>query len=122
MAILGLRTLVYKVLNLEEGRKWYTQAFGIEPYFTEPFYAGFNNGGYELGLFPYEEEEEVHGNGSITYWGVDNVDKVIEAMVFLEASIGEKPIDVGEGVTAASVIDLWNNIIGLIYNPYFKIS
>ena len=47
----GLRTAAYPVPDLEAGKKWYTEALGVEPYFSEPFYVGFDIGGYELGQY-----------------------------------------------------------------------
>ena len=64
--ILGLRTVCYMVPDLEEGKSWYTEAFGVKPYFDEPFYVGFNIGGYELGLLPTEGGE---GGKSDTFKG-----------------------------------------------------
>lgn len=48
--ILGLRTAIYHVDDLQAAKEWYTKVLGVEPYFDEPFYVGFNVGGYELGL------------------------------------------------------------------------
>ena len=48
--VLGLRTAIYHVPNLAEAKAWYSSAFEVQPYFDEPFYVGFNIGGYELGL------------------------------------------------------------------------
>ena len=118
---LGLRTIVYKVPNLEEAKDWYTKAFKQRPYFDEPFYAGFSIGGYELGLLPYEDEMVVHGNGSFAYWGVDNIEDSLAHMIKIGATEHEKPMDVGGGAFVASVKDPWKNIIGLIYNPYFSL-
>jgi lactoylglutathione lyase len=117
----GLRTVVYKVADLTKAKEWYSLAFELKPYFDEPFYVGFNIGGYELGLMPYEEEEVVHGNGSIAYWAVEDVAESIKHLTGLGAKIIEEPMDVGEGVTVAAVKDPWNNIIGIIFNPFFKI-
>ncbi len=50
--IKGLRTVVYKVPDLARAKAWYTQAFGVAPYFDEPFYVGIKVGGFELGLDP----------------------------------------------------------------------
>lgn len=50
----GLRTTIYKVIDLEQAKAWYAQAFGVKPYFDEPFYVGFNIGGYELRIQPTE--------------------------------------------------------------------
>jgi len=52
--ILGLRTTIYKVSDIAKAQKWYADAFETKPYFDEPFYVGFNIGGYELGLQPEE--------------------------------------------------------------------
>jgi catechol 2,3-dioxygenase-like lactoylglutathione lyase family enzyme len=48
----GLRTVIYKVDNLERAKEWYTEFVGFPPYFDEPFYVGFSVGGFELGLDP----------------------------------------------------------------------
>jgi len=48
--ILGLRTVIYHVSDLQRAKAWYSTAFDVQPYFDEPFYVGFNIGGYELGL------------------------------------------------------------------------
>ena len=46
----GLRTVIYGVPDPLSAKEWYSKAFGTEPYFDEPFYIGFNIGGFELGL------------------------------------------------------------------------
>ena len=50
--ILGLRTAIYKVNNIKKGKDFYAKAFRVKPYFDEEYYAGFNVGGYELGVQP----------------------------------------------------------------------
>ena len=52
--ILGLRTTIFKVGDIENAKNWYANVFNTEPYFDQPFYVGFNIGGYELGLQPEE--------------------------------------------------------------------
>src|SRR5438093_9345742 len=52
MMVRGLGSVIYHVADLHRATTWYTQAFQQEPYFDEPFYVGFNIGGYELGLDP----------------------------------------------------------------------
>ena len=49
---LGLRTVIYHAPDLAKAKAWYAAAFNVAPYFDEPFYVGFNIGGYELGLNP----------------------------------------------------------------------
>ena len=117
---LGLRTAIYKVGNLEEAKKWYSKAFETEPYFDEPFYAGFSIKGYELGLLPVE------GNGKqdnmITYWGVEDIHVEFERLISLGAEEHEVPTNYGGELMIASVYDPWGNVIGIIYNPDFKLD
>jgi lactoylglutathione lyase len=74
--ILGLRTTAYNVTDLEKAKSWYTEAFDTAPYFYEPFYVGFNIGGYELGLLPIEGKNENKAGGVYTYWGVNDIKAV----------------------------------------------
>ena len=120
--ILGLRTVGYKVADLTKAKEWYTKAFVQEPYFDEPFYVGFRIGGYELGLQPITGENNIIGNSVVTYWGVDDIESALQHMLDLGASKNEEPLDVGGGVVIASITDPWGNIIGLIYNPHFKVN
>ena len=46
--LLGLRTTIYKVGDINKAKEWYSKAFGVQPYFDQPFYVGFNIGGFEL--------------------------------------------------------------------------
>lgn len=119
--ILGLRTCCYAVDNLELAKKWYSHAFQTDPYFDESFYVGFNIGGYELGLSPEERSSSTKGENIYTYWGVDDIHKEFARLVELGANVHEEPNDVGGDILVASVYDPWENIIGLIYNPHFKL-
>ena len=116
----GLRTVIYKVSDLERAKSWYAEAFGIEPYFDEPFYVGFNVGGYELGLLPSEMPSESKTVNVSAYWGVEDIESEFARLVKLGAMEIEKPTNVGGPIMVASVKDPWGNTVGLIYNPAFK--
>jgi catechol 2,3-dioxygenase-like lactoylglutathione lyase family enzyme len=47
---IGLRTAIYHVSDMAKARDWYATVRGFGPYFEQPFYVGFNVGGFELGL------------------------------------------------------------------------
>ncbi len=115
----GLRTTIYKVDDLTSATEWYTKAFGKEPYFHEPFYVGFNIGGYELGLLP-EKTDSPKTTNVLSYWGVADITDAFDIMVSNGAKELEPPQDVGDGIMVALVKDPWQNVIGLIYNPYFQ--
>jgi catechol 2,3-dioxygenase-like lactoylglutathione lyase family enzyme len=112
----GLRTLVYHVADLDAAKAWYTQMLGFSPYFDQPFYVGFNVGGYELGLVPEEDGPQ----GPITYWGVPDADAAYVKLLLLGA-VAEVPVeDVGGDIRLGAVCDPFGNILGVIYNPYFQ--
>lgn len=117
----GLRTVVYMVPDLAKAKEWYTTAFGITPYFDEPFYVGFNVGGYELGLHPAEGHQPATTLGGTVYWGVDDVQKSFDELLAAGATTLEPPSDVGGGIVVATLADPWGNPIGIIYNPHFKL-
>lgn len=120
-SILGLRTAIYKVANINTATKWYSDVFLTQPYFDEPFYVGFNIGGYELGLQPEEEEVHTKAESVLTYWGVEDIEAEYQRFLDLGAVPHNEPENVGGEIMVASVKDPWGNIIGLIYNPEFKL-
>lgn len=120
--ILGLRTTIYKVADIQAAKKWYAKVFETQPYFDEPYYVGFNIGGYELGLQLEGKAVDDKPDSVVAYWGVADVQKPVKDFLASGATAHEKPQDVGEGIIVASVKDPWKNVIGLIYNPHFKIA
>ena len=117
----GLRTTVYKVPDLSEGKKWYAEALGFGPYFDEPFYVGFNVGGYELGMLPREAGETGPGDTVIAYWGVEDIQAEFGRLLEMGATEHEPPTNVGGELMTATVRDPWGNLFGIIYNPYFEL-
>ena len=43
--ILGLRTAIYPVADLDAAKPWDSDVLGQAPYFDQPFYVGFEVGG-----------------------------------------------------------------------------
>lgn len=120
--ILGLRTTIYKVGDIENAKNWYSNVFKTEPYFDQPFYVGFNIGGYELGLQPEETPTTDKIESVVTYWGVEDIQSVYNNFIEAGATENEKPYNVGGDLMTATVKDLWGNVIGLIYNPHFQLK
>ena len=119
--IQGLRTVIYHVPDLEKAKSWYSHILGIEPYFDEPFYVGFNVGGFELGLDPDVEGTHAEG-GVIAYWGVSDAEFAHRRLLEQGAASHKSVQDVGEGIKVASVKDPFGNIFGIIENPHFAIA
>ena len=120
--MLGLRTTIYKVPDLQKAKDWYIKAFNRDPYFDEPFYVGFNIEGYELGLLPEENRGLLRSDNVLTYWGVNDIQLEYERLISLGAREHERPTNVGGEIMTATVKDPWDNVVGLIYNPDFKIQ
>src|SRR6476620_5769984 len=78
--LLGLRTTIYKVPDAAKAKAWYSKVFGITPYFDEPFYVGFNVGGFELGLDPDVSDQSPGAGGGLAYWGVLSMDATVSAL------------------------------------------
>jgi predicted enzyme related to lactoylglutathione lyase len=117
----GLRTVIYHVDNLEKAKAWYTEVLGIKPYFDQPFYVGFNIGGFELGLDP-DMSGVSKGNNAVAYWGVKDAAAAYKRMLELGAKKHSDVNDVGSGIRVATVTDPFGNIFGIIENPHFKIA
>jgi predicted enzyme related to lactoylglutathione lyase len=117
---LGLRTAIYHASDIEKARNWYSTILGFAPYFDEPFYVGFNVGGYELGLQPDESESIAKADGVVAYWGVDDAASALKSLLEQGATLHEDLQDVGEGIKVATVKDPFGNIFGIIENPNFK--
>jgi predicted enzyme related to lactoylglutathione lyase len=114
--ILGLRTVIYPAPDLARGKEWYTQVLGKGPYFDQPFYVGFEVGGFELGLIP---DGESGTQGSIAYWGVPDAATALARLQELGAELRDDVMDVGEEIKTATVLDPFGNVFGVIENPHF---
>ena len=114
--LLGLRTVIYPAPDLAGAKAWWSEFLGTPPYFDEPFYVGFNPGGYELGLLPDADPS----GGALTYWGVEDVDEAVAAALQLGAREHTPASDVGDGIITATVTTPSGSVVGFIYNPHFE--
>jgi predicted enzyme related to lactoylglutathione lyase len=117
---LGLRTAIYHVSDIAKARDWYAAVLGFAPYFDQPFYVGFNVGGFELGLQPSESDAN-KADGVVAYWGVNDAEAALRHLLERGATANEAVQDVGEGIKVATVKDPFGNVFGIIENPHFKL-
>lgn len=117
----GLRTVIYHVDDLGKAKEWYSKVLGIKPYFDEPFYVGFNVGGFELGLDP-DMKGISKGSNVIAYWGVRDAKAAYQRIQELGAKKHSEPREVGGGIIVATVTDPYGNVFGIIENPHFKVE
>jgi catechol 2,3-dioxygenase-like lactoylglutathione lyase family enzyme len=117
----GLRSHISTVPDLDAAKAWYTGILGYPPYFDDPFYVGFNVGGYELGLLPGDDPDHPY-QGSITFWGVPDADTAYAHLLEQGATEHASVVEVGGGIRLGSVRDPSGNILGVIYNPHFQVQ
>jgi len=117
----GLRTLIFRIKaeDLERAKIWYSKLLEKTPYFDQPFYVGFNVGGFEVGLNPSQEKIAL-GNNVETYLGVSDIETTYSHCLKLDATKVSNIRDVGEGIKVATLRDPFGNTFGLIENPHFK--
>jgi catechol 2,3-dioxygenase-like lactoylglutathione lyase family enzyme len=114
----GLRTVIYPAPDLAAAKAWWTGLLGFEPYFDEPFYVGFEVAGYELGLHPDADPAD----GPVTYWGVEDLEAAVDAVLAAGGAPHTPPQDVGGGIRTAVTRTATGAPLGLIVNPHFSLE
>lgn len=118
----GLRTAIYHVPDVEQGKAWYSRALGIDPYFESPGYIGYEVGGYELGLQPDAPAPADPPTGTLVYWGVPSAADAYLHLIAIGAREHTPIQDVGDGIRLATVLDPFGNLLGIIENPHFSVK
>ncbi len=115
---LGLRTVIYPAPDLAASKAWFTELLGFGPYFDEPFFVGFQVGGYELALDPDGDP----ALGPIHYWGVGDADAALARLLAAGAREHQPVTEVGEGIRVAGVLEPGGTVLGIIENPHFALT
>jgi predicted enzyme related to lactoylglutathione lyase len=110
----GMKTITFPVKDLSAAKQLYGQLFGVEPYIDEPYYAGFNAGGDDVGLDPNGHSKGMTGPA---YWHVDDINKSLEALLDDGAEADQPIRDVGGGTLIATIKDADGNVTGLFQAP-----
>jgi predicted enzyme related to lactoylglutathione lyase len=108
-----LRTVIYHIDDIAAAKEWYIKATGIQPYFDEPFYVGFDINGCELGLDP-DKSFASEGNHTVAYWAVDDADKASKKLLAIGGTLVQPRTNVGGTIHIAIIADPFGNNIGLI--------
>ena len=125
----GMATVNFWADDMVKARDWYTELFGIEPYFQRPdalypAYVEFRIGDNadEFGIIDrrYAPQAMQPGpGGAILLWHVDDIEAAFARLKLMGAQEYD-PITAREaGFITASVIDPFGNILGIMYNPHY---
>lgn len=121
----GMATSNIQVSDVPAATEWYREIVGVDPYFVREGYAEFRIGrdGDEFGIV---DERFVPGSagrtpgGQFVYWAVDDVDAALATFTARGARVAEPRTERGPGWVTASIIDPWNNVIGVMENPHWR--
>ena len=120
----GLSTISFWAADLEAAKKWYTELFGVKPYFERLGYFEFRLGDTqaELGVIDSRYSPTnlaASPAGTVVYWHVDDVKATFEKLLSMGATTYEEPVERGPGFVTASVVDPFGNILGIMYNAHY---
>lgn len=110
----GVRSVIFKVDDLDKAKAFYSAALGRTPYFDQPFYAGYNVDGQELGLDPDVSSTRPAAGGAVAYWKVDDIANSWDYMLSLGGRAVSPPHSVGGDIQMATIADPFGNLVGLI--------
>lgn len=125
----GMTTVSFYAADMNAAKQWYSDLFGIEPYFVrpganQPAYIEFRLGDYqhELGIIDRKyapKETATEPGGAILFWHVDDLDATFATLKQMGAQEFEPITKRGDGFITASVIDPFGNILGIMYNQHY---
>ncbi|MHA6782877.1 VOC family protein [Pseudonocardia saturnea] len=124
----GFATLNITADDVAAAARWYTDVFGVEPYFERPgpdgrpAYVEFRVGDRlaEFGIVSAAFMPPSAGpGGAIMHWHVDDLEGTVARLLALDAT-EYLPIQVrGEGFVTASVVDPFGNVLGVMTNVHY---
>lgn len=102
------------VKDIEQSKKWYTQALGIAPWLDTPDYVEFRIGPCGLSMSLSDAKSPHSTGGQVAYWRVRAVDQAIEFFSAYGAKVFRGPLDIENDEAICQIRDPFGNVIGLI--------
>ena len=123
----GLATINFFAADHAGAKKWYTELFGIEPYFNVPGYFEFRLGDYQQELGFIDAKFAPNGvpskpSGQIAHWHVDDLNGSLQQLLDHGATLHQPITDHSQGkgeFVTASVVDPFGNILGIMTNKHY---
>lgn len=121
----GLTTTSFYAADLDAASAWYSDLFGVEPYFVVPNgYIEFRIGDYtgEFGIVnaAYANPGQTDAPaGAVIYWAVDDIDAALATLLGKGATPYQPVTTRGEGYITAAVVDPFGNILGIMFNQHY---
>ncbi|MET1032982.1 MAG: VOC family protein [Candidatus Saccharimonadales bacterium] len=126
----GMATINYFADDMVAARDWYSELFGIQPYFQmpnaeTPGYIEFRIGddADEFGIInrAYAPKGMQQGpGGAIMLWHVEDVEATMKKLLSMGATEYDPITKRGDsGFETAAVVDPFGNVLGIMFNPHY---
>ncbi|MGC0271487.1 VOC family protein [Pseudactinotalea sp. Z1739] len=126
----GLATISFYADDLANASEWYTELLGLPPYYAFPpapaeaAYIEFRVGDDEdeFGFIDRRYAPAGAANspgGAVMYWHVDDLPATAERLLSMGATEYEPITPRSAGLTTASFVDPFGNVLGIMHNPHY---
>lgn len=109
----NLQSYILFVEDLESVSDWYQNLFNTLPYRKDDTFVGFKINNCQFGIHK-ADNKITHGNSTVGYWNVNNIQETIKKFTLKGAEIYRLPIEIEENQIICQIKDPFSNIIGLI--------
>lgn len=108
----GLKSVTYRVPDIEKAKNWYAKVFNLSPIYDSPFLVVFLIGDSTFALSLAANTTLNSADSIVVYWGVDNIDSEYKRLQELGAKVHTE-ITSGFDMKIAIVIDPFGNLFGI---------
>lgn len=121
----GMATSNIQATDMAAARQWYTDLFGIEPYFVRDGYLEWRIGRDqdEFGIIDARfvpQAADRRPGGQFVYWSVEDTQTAFDDLLSRGATPYEPVTPRAEGWVTAAVVDPFGNVLGIMQNPHWR--
>ena len=106
-----VENIVYTVNDIATAKAIHGALLDVEPHTDQPYYVGFNVGGFEIGLTPRADGASV---GPVAHICVADLETALAEVELVGATIASEPRQVAPGTRVATITDPDGTVLGLI--------
>jgi predicted enzyme related to lactoylglutathione lyase len=130
MSLRGFATMNFWADDVPAAAAWYSEFLDVDPYFERPgpdgnpAYVEFRVGDSEdeLGIIDsrFRPAGPTGPGGAVMHWHVDDLEATVQRLLSMGAKEYQPITAHGDsGFVAASVVDPFGNVLGVMYNPHY---
>ena len=106
----SIKSIIYKVSDVEEAKLWYTKLLEKNPVLDTPYLAIYKIGDCTLSLARSNAPSSANVEGTETYWEVEDIDLSYQRLIELGAKV-HTPVKEVLNIRIAKVIDPFGNVV-----------